>query len=587
MPLCPKLFSSRIILVFFFCLFQSFMVWAETEKNIEIELEGIEKDWSETLVNGLSISRQKNSPRLDSRSAQRLHEQAVDELKHMLTVYGYYSPEITAELTETDENNWLAQYKIDLGEPIIIRQIDAEVKGDAETDPAFTKMLNKLPLNVGDHFDHQSYENTKKTFLRLAAERGYFDGVFTCSKVSVDIEAEAADICLVYDSKQRYRFGDIDFPDTVVNANLLEAMTPIEPGEPFDANKLLTLRNNLQNSGYFATVSAQAMTSARENAEVPIEVSLNENLKHRYSAGIGYGTDTGARMSLGWQNRYVNDRGHRLSVESRLSQIATRVGADYKMPFWSENIDTVGFNTEYKQEDTDTSESRSVAVGSYYNRMRWGWEETGSIKFLNESFDVSDESASTSLLIPGIAYARTWADDTLYTRQGGRVSLELSGAAEGILSDISFSQVVVRGKYIQGFGESNRIITRATVGATEVSDFSKLPSSLRFFAGGDNSIRGFDYESLGPENDLDEVIGGRYLAVGSVEYEHMFVKNWGAAIFTDFGNAFNSWSDPIEYSVGVGIRWRSPVGLIRVDIANGISDEDKPFGLHIVIGPDL
>lgn len=563
------------------------MVWADTEKNIEIELEGIEKDWSENLINGLSINRQKNSPRLDSRSVQRLHEQAVDELQHMLTVYGYYSPDITSELAETDENNWLVRYNIELGEPIIIRQIDAAVEGDAENDPVFTKMLNKLSLKVGDHFDHQSYENAKKTFLRIAAERGYFDGAFTCSKVSVDIEAKAADICLVYDSKQRYRFGDINFPDTVVNENLLDAMTPIDPGEPFNANKLLTLRNNLQNSGYFATVSAQAMTSARENAEVPIDVSLSENLKHRYSAGIGYGTDTGARMSLGWQNRYVNDRGHRLSVESRLSQIATRVGADYQMPFWSENIDTVGFNTEYKQEDTDTSESRSVAVGSYYNRMRWGWEEIGSIKFLNESFDVSDESASTTLLIPGIAYARTWADDTLYTRQGGRVSLELSGAAEGILSDISFSQIVVRGKYIQGFGESNRIITRATVGATEVSDFSKLPSSLRFFAGGDNSIRGFDYESLGPENDLDEVIGGRYLAVGSVEYEHMFVKNWGAALFTDFGNAFNSWSTPIEYSVGVGIRWRSPVGLIRVDIANGISDEDKPFGLHIVIGPDL
>lgn len=372
-----------------------------------------------------------------------------------------------------------------------------------------------------------------------------------------------------------------------MNKELLDAMSPIEAGQPFNANELLTLRNTLQNSGYFASVSTQAMTAARDNVSVPIEVSLTENLKHRYSAGIGYGTDTGARMSLGWQNRYVNDRGHNLSVDSRLSQIASRVGADYKMPFWSENIDTVGFNTEYKQEDTDTSESSSIAVGSYYNRMRWGWEETGSIKFLNENFDVSDDSASTSLLIPGIAYARTWADDTLYTRHGGRVSLELSGAAEGILSDISFSQVVVRGKYIQGFGESNRIITRAVVGATEVSDFSKLPSSLRFFAGGDNSIRGFDYESLGPENDLNEVIGGRYLAVGSVEYEHMFVQNWGAAVFTDFGNAFNSWSDPIEYSVGIGIRWRSPVGLIRVDVASGISDEDKPFGLHIVIGPDL
>ncbi|MCB2427875.1 autotransporter assembly complex protein TamA [Methylophaga pinxianii] len=563
------------------------MVWADTEKNIEIELEGINKDWSETLLNGLSISRQKNSPRLNSRSIKRLHDQAVDELKHMLTVYGYYSPKITAELTEPEENNWQARYLVELGEPVTIQNMEIALEGEALNDPVFSKLVETIPLKSGDRFEHQRYENVKKSFLRIAAERGYFDGEFTCSKVSVNIEKNTADICLKYDAKQRYRFGDISFPDTVVNKELLDAMSPIEAGQPFNANELLTLRNTLQNSGYFASVSTQAMTAARDNVSVPIEVSLTENLKHRYSAGIGYGTDTGARMSLGWQNRYVNDRGHNLSVDSRLSQSASRVGADYKMPFWSENIDTVGFNTEYKQEDTDTSESSSIAVGSYYNRMRWGWEETGSIKFLNESFDVSDDSASTSLLIPGIAYARTWADDTLYTRHGGRVSLELSGAAEGILSDISFSQVVVRGKYIQGFGESNRIITRAVVGATEVSDFSKLPSSLRFFAGGDNSIRGFDYESLGPENDLNEVIGGRYLAVGSVEYEHMFVQNWGAAVFTDFGNAFNSWSDPIEYSVGIGIRWRSPVGLIRVDVASGISDEDKPFGLHIVIGPDL
>ena len=541
----------------------------------------------QTLLNGLSIYRQKSSPRLDFRSVNRLHNQASDELKQMLQVYGFYSPDIQAELTEIDENHWQVSYQIETGEPVRIRQLDIALEGEADSDPVFRQMVETLPLKIGDHFDHQKYENAKKSFLRLAAERGYFDGAFVCNKVSVDVPAQAADICLKYDSKQRYRFGEIHFPDTVVGEGLLEAMTPIQPGEPFDAGKLLRLRNNLQDSGYFASVSTQAMTSARENNEVPVDVTLDEQLKHRYSAGIGYGTDTGARLGLGWQNRYVNDRGHRLSIESRLSQIANRIGADYQMPYWSENISRVGFNSELKQEDTDTSESRSIAVGSYYNRMRWGWEETGSIRFLNESFDVSDDSASTTLLIPGIAFARTWADDTLYTRKGGRLSLELSGAAEGVLSDISFTQLVLRGKYIQGIGAKSRIITRGTVGATEVSDFSKLPSSLRFFAGGDNSIRGFNYESLGPKNDLDEVVGGRYLAVGSVEYEHMFVRNWGAAVFTDFGNAFNSWSDPIEYSVGVGVRWRSPVGLIRVDVASGISDEDKPFGLHIVIGPDL
>ncbi|WP_273270662.1 BamA/TamA family outer membrane protein, partial [Methylophaga sp.] len=148
-------------------------------------------------------------------------------------------------------------------------------------------------------------------------------------------------------------------------------------------------------------------------------------------------------------------------------------------------------------------------------------------------------------------------------------------------------QIVVRGKLIQAFGENSRFITRGSIGATEVSDFERLPSSLRFFTGGDNSIRGFDYQSLGPENSEGDVVGGRYLAVGSVELEHMFLKDWGAAVFSDFGNAFNSFSDPIEYSVGVGIRWRSPVGLIRVDLAKGLSEKDEPIALHIVIGPDL
>lgn len=166
------------------------------------------------------------------------------------------------------------------------------------------------------------------------------------------------------------------------------------------------------------------------------------------------------------------------------------------------------------------------------------------------------------------------------------LQIAVSGAGE---QDIAFQvlQVILRGKYIKRLTETSRFITRGQIGATSVSDFNQLPSSLRYFAGGDNSIRGFDYQSLGPENDKDEVVGGRYMAVASIEYENMFYGNWGGAVFTDFGNAFNDWSDPFEYSVGFGVRWRSPVGLIRLDIAQGISDKDKPIGLHIVIGPDL
>ncbi|AFJ01237.1 Outer membrane protein [Methylophaga frappieri] len=576
-------------MVFFSFFLITFSLHAEDAGfPISVEIQGVNDTIKKSLQNGLSIFQQRDSQRLTERRLQRLHQQAQAEIQQTLRYYGYYNPEIAASLVQAPATGqWQASYQITPGDPVTITQLDLAVIGAGEQDVAFQKLLADFPLKLNKRFRHGQYESAKKSLLRVAAERGFFDGELQCNKVEVNTEKNTASICLKYKSGDRYQFGEIHYPKTVVSTDLLRRLTPFASGDAYRGEQLLALRNNLNNSGYFNSSHARALIEQRQNGRVPIEITVEPDKKHRYSAGIGYGTDTGIRTGLGWQNRYVNDRGHRLSTDLKLSQIANRITADYQMPFWSETINQVGINTEYLQQETDTSESRSYTLGTYYQRQRWGWDETGSLKLLQEDFDISDESESALLLIPGISLARTWADNSLYTRQGGQLSVSLSGASESLLSDISFMQLVLRGKYITGLTENSRLITRAQVGATTVSDFSQLPSSLRFFAGGDNSIRGFGYQELGPRDDLDEVIGGRYLAVGSVEYENMFWNDWGAAVFTDFGNAFNEWSDPIEYSVGVGVRWRSPVGLIRVDIAQGISDDDKPFGFHIVIGPDL
>lgn len=578
-----NLFTRSIGLIFagLFC-WQT--VVAETPA-ITVTIEGLSDDRLTSLRNGLSIVRQQNSERLTERSVARLHQQAQEQLAAMLQVWGFYQPEIDASLNKQD--NWQARYRIDTGEAVKIESLQLEVRGEAANDATFTELINDFPIQKGDTLNHQTYEGSKKLLLALGEERGYFDGKLVQHRVRVKPDKGSAAVELIYESGKRYQFAEVDYPDSVINERLFRRLTPFEAGDPFRASKVLQLRNNLNDSGYFRSVNTRTLREQRENNRVPISLDVEADNKHRYTAGIGYGTDTGARLGLGWENRYLNDRGHRLSVDSRLSQISNKVSANYKMPFWSKNISTLGFNTEYKQEDTDTSESKAFTTGTYYQRMRFGWEETGSFRLLNEQFDIADESSSSLLLIPGISWSRTWADDTLYTRHGGNLSVSLSGASESLLSDTSFGQITVRGKYIKSITANSRFITRATLGATEVSNFDKLPSSLRFFAGGDNSIRGFDYQELGPEDENGEVVGGRYLAVGSLEYEHMFIKNWGGAVFTDFGNAANSWSDSFEYSVGFGIRWRSPVGLIRVDIAQGLSDEDKPIGLHIVIGPDL
>tara|TARA_R110002050_G_scaffold1244_5_gene8780 strand:+ start:74540 stop:76255 length:1716 start_codon:yes stop_codon:yes gene_type:complete len=558
-----------------------------SDAKIDVQLLGAPEDKTETLLSGLSIVRQQNSKRLSPRHIQKLHEETDTELKKMLEVYGYYNVQVVSTLQSLDDDKWLAEYQIELGQQVKLDKVEVMLNGEASEDIEFKKFITHFPLKSADVFNHETYEAAKKSLLRIGAERGFFDGELTTHKVEVNRNDNTASIYLNYSSGSRYYFSEIQFPPTVLTNELLFRLTPIKAGEPYLASKVLKFRNNLTNSGYFDAVAVRTLIDERHDGKVALDISFEPDARQRYTAGIGFGTDSGPRIGLGWENRYINKRGHRLSADAKFSQVSNSVSMDYRMPFWSETISDIGFNTEYKQQDTDTSESTSFAIGSYYKTKRWGWNETGALKLLNESYDVSEDSNTSLLLIPSVSWARIWADDTIYTKQGGRLSLSLSGASESLLSDTTFGQAVLRGKYIHSFTENGRFITRGTLGVTEVTDFSKLPSSLRFFAGGDSSIRGFDFESLGPLGDDGQVEGGRYLAVGSVEYEQMVVGNWGAAVFSDFGNAMNSWDDPLEYSVGVGVRWRSPIGLIRIDIAAGLSADDNPIGFHVVIGPDL
>lgn len=555
--------------------------------KIMVHLLGAPEGKTETLLSGLSIVRQQQSDRLSERYVLKLHEQTETELKQMLQVYGYYNVTVNGKLKKLDDDKWQADYHLELGQQVTLDKVEVTLVGEASDDIEFKKFMDDFPVKQDDILNHEDYEAAKKSLFRLAAERGYFDGVLSTHKVEVNKQLNTASIYLYYSSGRRYSFAEIQFPPTVLTKSLLMRLTPIKQGESYLASKVLRLRNNLTNSGYFDAVSVTTLIEERHDGVVPLAITFLPDARQRYTASVGFGTDSGPRLGLGWENRYVNKRGHRLSANALFSQVTNSLAMDYRMPFWSETISDIGFNTEYKQQNTDTSDSTSFAIGSYYKTKRWGWDETGALKLLQENYDVSDDDNTSLLLIPSISWSKIWADNAIYTKQGGRLSLSLSGASDSVLSDTTFGQVVLRGKYIHSVTENGRFITRGTLGVTEVSDFNELPSSLRFFAGGDTSIRGFDFESLGPLGSDGKVEGGRYLAVGSVEYEQMIAGNWGGAIFSDFGNALNSWNDPLEYSVGVGVRWRSPIGLIRVDVAAGLSADNNPIGFHVVIGPDL
>jgi translocation and assembly module TamA len=219
---------------------------------------------------------------------------------------------------------------------------------------------------------------------------------------------------------------------------------------------------------------------------------------------------------------------------------------------------------------------------------RWkGFTRTLGLQYLHGDFEIANEQHSTSLLYAEGTLTRKKADDLYFPLSGYSLLYGVRLGAEAVLSDTSFAQVRAEAKWLQKVGKDNRVILRALLGGMVVKDFDALPPELRFFAGGDRSIRGFDYQQIGDLDDQGEVIGGEYQAIASAEYEHYFLDKWGAAIFVDAGDAFTNQYDT-NVGAGVGLRWKSPVGLVRLEVARPIvSDFDHEWRIHLIIGPDL
>lgn len=558
---------------------------AKEKPPVTVEIEGVQGDLLENIRAHLSL--QRPPPSLTEEGIRRLYLQAPKEIKEALQALGHYHPQIRPALTRGDDG-WVARFTIDPGPPVRIQTVDVGVTGEGAADPAFQAVLDRNPLKPGAVLNHGLYEETKERLQALAAERGYFDARFTASAQQVDVERNQAAIVLHFETGRRYRIGSVSFSQHEFDPDFLARFVPFQPGEPYHTNHLLALQGGLVNSDYFATVDVRALIDRAEEERVPIEVVLAAKRKFQLSAGIGYGTDTGPRVRLGWENRLVNLKGHRFRTETEISFVEQNATATYEIPLARPPADKLQLQTGWKRQNTETIESELLTAGVARTKGRaGGWLETISLNYQAERFAVGDQKGESRLLLPGIHWTRTLADQQTFPRRGSRLSFGVKGTTEWIGSDIDLIQTQAQGKMIRPFGDAGRVIVRGEVGWSQVSDFEKLPASLRFFAGGDRSVRGYAYQSLGPEDETGEVIGGRYLVVGSLEYDHRIKKEWSVALFYDAGNALDEWRMRLKQGTGIGVRWHSPVGPIRLDLAYAVSEPGFTVRIHFNMGPDL
>ncbi len=575
----------RIILPALVALLFSANLWAQPV--IHVEIEGVDTVLEANVRLFLSIEQQKDHALMSDGRMRRLHQKATQEISAALQPYGFYQPEVTASLTELASGEWQALYIIDAGPGLPIAEVNLNIIGTMKEDPLLQKLLNDHALKPGNTFVHPEYESLKSELSALASEHGYVEAKFTRARVEIDLNLYQARVYIDFESGPRYSFGEITLDQDVLEPEFLNRYIPFQKGDLYSLGQVIRLQRALNDSNYFQVVEVVPERPRADSREIPIRVSLAPRKRHRYDFGLGYGTDTGARAKFGWRMPRVNQRGHRIDSEIIVSEIGYDVSANYRVPVFNPRTDQLVYSIREEREETDTNDStlRSLAISFNHNREKW--REVLTLSYEKEEFEVADDSGDSTLLMPGVSWTRTWGGDFINVLDGLRFSFGVRGASENFVSDTDFTQLVGGLKFITSIDARNRFIMRGTLGTTSTDNFDQLPSSIRFFTGGAQSVRGYSYESLGPTDESGDVIGGEHLMIGSIEFEHYFNDRWGAAVFLDAGNALESFGDDLEQGAGFGVRWKSPVGSVRIDLANAISTDDKDWRLHVVIGPDL
>lgn len=518
---------------------------------------------------------------------ERLFRDADQNLRNALEALGYYDVDITKSLS-FDADCWEASFDVTVGEPVVLRNVGIEIVGGAAVDAEFGSLVEANKPTAGTTLNHGRYEAYKTTLLSSAIARGYFDAEFLRSEVTVDPDEFAADMRLTLSSGQRYRFGEVKFTEGILRENLMRGFTNIRSGDFYQSGAINDLYEALNGSTYFGAVSISTEPLDTEQKTVPLNVDLQPGTRRIYSVGAGFTTDMGPHGRLGYANRRRNDKGHQFESKLFASSVRSELSATYRWPRRDPRKEWVNAVLGIQHEDTDTSESDTYKIGIQRSRsLGERWLETRYIDYAFEEYKVGDQDTNSELVILGINWESARGRELSRVTNGLRLSLDLRGASDSLFSDTSFAQLNFTTKWIHSFTEKIRILARGTAGVTAKENLTALPVSVRMFAGGDRSVRGYDYETLGPVDDDGLVIGGSNLLEGSLEFDYLFKPQWAVAAFADTGSAFNNVDFDLSTGVGLGLRWYSPVGPIRLDLAHPLDDPDQDLRVHISLGLDL
>ncbi|WP_300174567.1 autotransporter assembly complex family protein [uncultured Aliivibrio sp.] len=572
--------TKKLPLFFISCLFiTTFKVSAETELDIE-GLDGPLLSNVEAYISGIPEEDYSVSLRFQS----RLEESINDALKAL----GYYQPTITFTV-EGEKGDHTLLVTVSSGEPVYIYVSDILITGEAKDDVDFIRAVDNSDLNLGQVLNHGNYESLKSTLQNLALRKGYFDGDFSLNQLDVAPGRHQAMVRLHYDSGQRYSFGATTIEGSQIEEKRVRSIIPFKEGDPYLASKIGDLNQSLSNTEWFSSVYVEPdLDSVGKSRQLPMKVHLLPQVRNQIETSIGYSTDVGVRGKVRWKKPWLNQYGHSLDSAISVSKPEQEATVSYKIPL--EQVLKDYYIAKYGLKNVDNRDTDSLESNLAFER-HWvfdsGWHRTIYTRFLYEEFTQGIQDGSAWLVLPGISFSQTRTRGGTMPMWGDKKAFTIEVTDQALTSDAKLLRLQAQGAIIRSIGENHRGVARAEVGAIYTDNFYKLPPSIRFFAGGDNSVRGYGYEEISPKDSSGYLTGGQFMATTSLEYQYRVIGNWWLATFVDYGDAWIETPD-WKTGVGMGVRWASPVGPVRLDFAWGL--DAKPgdeFKIHFTLGPEI
>ena len=562
-----------------------------TAANLTYSVSGLEGEAQKNVLAYLGAAPETSQDRLNFVVSAR------DRTARSLQALGYYRPRIDIDVQRT-EPEWQLDIVVDPGESVHIRDITIQVLGPAANDREFARLIADVGFSSGDVLHHGRYEGFRNKLLSLGQQRGYLDAKIALNRVEVEVAAGTADVFIHYDSGPRYRFGQLIFDDELVDYEIIDSLRTFQTGEFFEQSQLQKFQSQLQRTNYFASVILQPLRENTQDGQVPIAVRLQAARRHSFDAGVGYSTDTQERVSLTWRTPRINRFGHSQVTRLEYSAINPSGRFTYTIPLSHPLNDTLHLWARTEDNEFGDLDSRQDELGVRREIRARKWVYGYSLRGLNESWDVLHASATNDYLLLGASLSRRVHSGSIVDPSSGFNQLyRLEAGNQELGSDIDLIRFTANFRYVFTPLPRHRVVSRADFGVAEIAsgDRKDLAPSLNFFAGGSQSIRGFSYQSLGNEVDVVQqngdkkilVVGGDRLATASLEYQYYFTDVWRGAVFVDGGDAFDDGEFDANYGAGFGIHYITPVGALRVEIANSLSDDNPDWYLHLNIGAEF